>query len=90
MPRGRPNGSKNLVAEIEGWHGEPVEAKLRGVTVTQLRRHARDGVWPMPVKIGQHVYYKDGDLGRYFETLYRRRNEPQVVRRGRPRAHATA
>src|SRR6516164_8609177 len=62
MPRGRPNGSKNLVAEIEGWHGEPVEAKLRGVTVTQLRRHARDGVGPMPVKIGQHVYYKDGDL----------------------------
>jgi hypothetical protein len=90
MPRGRPKGSKTSVAQVPGWHDARTEATHRGVTLERLQVQVKEGIGPRPVKIGQQVLFKDGSLAEYLEDLYRRRNEPRPVRRGRPSAHATA
>jgi hypothetical protein len=91
MPRGRPAGSKNSPPAVQGFHTDRAEAVERGISVQQLKKHARYGVGPLPIKVGQQLYYRDGGFAAYLEALYRQRNEPRVVRRGRPSApHATA
>jgi hypothetical protein len=86
MPRGRPKGSKNTAPAVQGFHSNTAEAEERGITVLQLQRQAREGIGPLPIKVGHHTYYRDGGFAAYLEALYRQRNEPQVVRRGRPAA----